>query len=375
MRASRVVQPDPHLTAARGDSLLASYRLRRLLAGPLIAIALMAVALTGGVLTPAAADTAPAMKRAVVLVSGTAATTPFTTPVQACTTGYSAGNTWAYLRDYLVQRGYQVFTAPASVGGVTVTDTKDAYAGPFGGCPTQLPASMTINAIGSVDQSGANLARFIKYLNTAYGITNVDVVGHSLGGLIGRAGIRELRLNDVPVTVMSYTTIGSPWDGTAVANLDPRTPTKGCDGEKACEGFVRSLLKIPGIQVITATLDSKNEPVWNQGQVGVLDGVPVTLVAGTYFTKRGKNPTRWPNDGVIERNSALAVRTPAADIPHRKCVAFALTHSISVSKVLGISEIRALTWNPQVGSTLVQAIDGASTALGTPDRVGCPKVS
>lgn len=348
-------------------------RIRARMSRALLATALSALLALGGSAAAHAADTPQPAKRAVVLVSGTAATTPFTTPTQACSTGYSAGNTWAFLRDYLVQRGYQVYTAPASIGGVKVTETKDPYAGPFSGCPAQLPSTMTINGIGAVDQSGANLARFIRYLNTQYGITSVDVVGHSLGGLIGRAGIREVKLNAVPVTVTSYTTLGSPWDGTVVANLDPSTPLKGCDGAKVCEGFITSLLAVPGIQMLIANLSVLNEPVWNQGQIGVLDGVPVTLIAGSYFTKKGGSASRWPNDGVIERISALATATPDAVIPHRTCAVFPLTHSIFVSKAVGIADAKALTWNPQVGARLAQAIDAAPTALSRANRVGCPK--
>lgn len=340
-----------------------------------VAVSVAALIAAGGLLAPAAAESGTPQTRAVVLVSGTAATTPFTTPTQACGTGYSAGNTWAYLRDFLTQRGYRVFTAPASIGGGTVQETKNPVAGPFADCPAQLPASMTINAIGAVDQSGANLGRFIAYLRSEYGITDVDVVGHSLGGLIGRAGLREAKLNGVPVRFTSYTTLGSPWASTLVANLDPRAPLKGCDGEPVCQGFIRSLLPIPGIQMLIANLSPANEPVWNRSQIGVLDGIPVTLMAGTYFTKKGGSPKRWPNDGVIERRSALATTTPDAVIPHRTCVAFPLTHSISVTKVLGIPDANALTWNPKVGEALAKALDRAPAALGQPNRTGCPKAS
>lgn len=312
-------------------------------------------------------------KHAIVLVSGTAATTPFTTPSQACGSGFSAGNTWAYLRDYLVDRGYPVYTAPASVGGSKVVETKDAYAGPFGDCPEQLPASMTINAVGSVDRSGASLSRFIKYLNTEYGVTRVDVVGHSLGGVIGRAGIREVRLNELPVTVTSYTTIGSPWDGTQIASLDSQDPLKGCDGAAICEGFVSDLLRVPGIAMLIATLNPEDEPIWNQSQVGVLDGIPVTLIAGTYFTKKDGSAKRWPNDGVIERTSALATKTPNSVIPHRTCFAFPMTHSLFISQAIDLPDSKALTWNPRVGATIAQAIDNAPTALLGPNRQGCPK--
>ena len=320
-----------------------------------------------------AVPAASAGTRAVVLVSGVAATTPFTTPTQACTTGYSAGNTWGYLRDYLVQRGYQVYTAPASVGGQTVAaSATDDYAGPYGDCPKQLPARMTSNAIGLVDQSGANVQRFVRYLHDRYGVTSVDIVGHSLGGLIGRAAIREIRFNHVPVRVRSYTTLGSPWDGAMLADpLVVGKPLSACDGLKVCEGFMEALLPVPGTQMLVTMMQAKNEPVWNSYQAGVLDGIPVTLVGGEYFTKPGGMKSKWPNDGAIQYRSALATETPDSVIPHRACFSFPLTHSISVSHAIGTADDTALTWNPGVGAVIANAIDTAGTALKQPNRVGC----
>jgi triacylglycerol lipase len=338
-----------------------------------VATVTVAVAISSFLLAQSAGATEPD-KRAVVLVSGTAATTPFTTPTQACTTGFSAGHTWTYVRAALTARGYQVFTAPASVGGAQVTETNSRSVGPFANCPAQLPASMTINAIGTVDQSGANLARFVTYLNTTFGITSVDIVGHSLGGLIGRSGIRELRLNHAPVTIRSYSTLGSPWDGTQVANVqDPKNPLAGCDGGKVCEGFLMAIAEVPGIEMLIANLSPKNEPVWNMSQVGVLDDIPVTLIGGSYFTNPKGNKKRWPNDGVIETSSALARQTPDSVIPHRRCVSFPLTHSLFVSTAITAPKATALTWNPKVVAALDTAFAGADSAMSGPNRVGCPK--
>jgi len=311
--------------------------------------------------------------RAVVLVSGVAATTPFTTPWSACTSGFSAGNTWAYLRDYLVARGYRVFTAPASVGGAKVVETADPYAGPFAGCPKQLPAEMTINAIGTVDRSASNVARFVKYLHDRYGVTSVDVIGHSLGGVIGRAAIREVRLNRLPVRVRSYSTLSSPWDGVMLADpIDPADPLSACDGLQICEVFLEALLPLPGIDMLVSNIDPKNLPTWNQAQIGALDGIPVTLVGGSYFTKPGGIVSKWPNDGAIQLRSSLATEAPDAVIPHRTCHAFPLTHSIYVSRGIGAADDTAITWNPAVGAVLTAAIDRAGTALKGPNRIGCP---
>lgn len=333
----------------------------------LVAMALLAL------LALAPGASAKSGTRAVVLVSGVAATTPFTTPTSACTSGYSAGNTWTYLRDYLVDRGYQVYTAPATVGGSKVVETTDTYAGPFAGCPQQLPAKMTINAIGSVDRSASNVARFIKHLHDRYGVTSVDVIGHSLGGIIGRAAIREVRFNGLPVRVRSYATLGSPWDGVMLADpINPAKPLSACDGLKVCEGFLESLLPIPGIDILVSNIAPKNMPSWNQGQIGALDNIPVTLVGGSYFTKPGGLKSKWPNDGAIQLRSALATEVPDAVLPHRACFSFPLTHSLFVSKDIGAADDTALTWNPAVGAVLTAEIDKAGTALKEPNRAGCP---
>ena len=338
--------------------------------------ALLAVLSTLAVASPALASGATAAKsgqRAVVLVSGTAATTPFTTPKSACRTGYSAGNTWAYLRDYLARRGYRVYTAPASLGGVKVTETKSEYDGPFGRCPKQLPAKMTINAIGPVDRSGSSLARFLRYLRSKYGVTKVDLVGHSLGGFIGRAGIREVRLNGPSIKFTSYSTLGSPWDGTFLANpRNPADPLSACDGFVVCESFITSLLSVPGIEMLIAMLKPSNTAVWNAAQAGVLNGIPVSMLAGTYFTRDGGAPDMWPNDGIAQVDSAWAQGMSNKLIPHRACYSWPLTHSLFISKELGMADDTSLTWSPKVGAQLRKIIDGAGSALKKPSRAGCP---
>ena len=62
------------------------------------------------------------MTHAVVLVSGGAAVTPFTTPDAAAASGLAAGNTMTALREHLLARGTTVFTAPARVGPGEVTN-------------------------------------------------------------------------------------------------------------------------------------------------------------------------------------------------------------------------------------------------------------
>ena len=235
---------------------------------------------------------------------------------------------------------------------------------------------MTSNATGPVDRSASSIARFIHHLHEQYGVTSADVVGHSLGGLIGRAAIREVRLNQVPVEIRSYTTLGSPWDGAMLADpTDPAQPLSACDGSPVCEGFLAPLTSVPGIAMLVATVAPSNAAVWNTNQIGVLDGIPVTMVAGTYFTKPGGMPSKWPNDGAIQEASALGTATPDSVLPHRSCHSTALTHSLFVSRAIGAPDDSAMTWNVDVAEIVADAIENADNALAQPNRVGCPSPS
>lgn len=40
---------------------------------------------------------------------------------------------------------------------------------------------------------------------------------------------------------------------------------------------------------------------WNPARAGYLDGIPVTLMAGTYFTADGGDPRMWPYGGATSR--------------------------------------------------------------------------
>ena len=62
-----------------------------------------------------------AMSRAVVIMSGGDAVSPFATPDAACGRGFAAGNTDTALREHLLDRGHQVFTAPARTAAASCT--------------------------------------------------------------------------------------------------------------------------------------------------------------------------------------------------------------------------------------------------------------
>jgi hypothetical protein len=96
------------------------------------------------------------------------------------------------------------------------------------------------------------------------------------------------------------------------------------------------------------------------------------MMAGTYFTKPGGSVRKWPNDGVIQRASALASATPDSVLPHRRCLQFPLTHSMFVSASIGTAPDTSLTGSPAVAATLASTIAAAGTALSDKNRSGCP---
>lgn len=334
---------------------------------------------TMAILTAGGAHAAPVQPapRAVVIVSGGAATSPFTTPGQACASGLAAGNTDTALRRDLLDHGYTVYTSPAMAGRGPVTD--QGGFGAFGDCPITLPEIMTVNSTGSIDTAGEHLARFLTYLHDTHGVNDVDLVGHSMGGLYSRAALRVLQSTDAPIRVRSLTTLGTPWQGSHLSDYANNiTPLSDCLGDEFCETAmtdmkttVEQLVSGSGREVNQAYLMGADG--WNEYQAGVLDGIPVVLIAGDRFTMPGvTNPTVWPNDGIVASWSALATDISDRVLPHRRCVTVDDTHSIFVSDLAGLPCDTGMTWDPRVLDTVRGAIDGADDALQAPHRQGCP---
>jgi pimeloyl-ACP methyl ester carboxylesterase len=314
---------------------------------------------------------------AVVIVSGGDATSPFTTPDQACVTGLAAGNTDTAIREFLLKQGYTVYTSPAMAGRGPVAPQTGF--GPFADCPITLPENMTVNSTGSIDTAGERLARFLTYLHTDKGVTDVDLIGHSMGGLYSRAAIRVLASTGSQIHIRSLITVGTPWQGSYLSDYaNNGVPLSDCLGDQLCEqgmkGFKAEVLRLmsgSGREVNQAYLTGVDG--WNQYQAGVLDKIPVVLIGGNKFTKDGKvNPAVWPNDGIVALQSALAKDVGDTVLPHRKCHTFDDTHSIYVSNLAKLAEQTALTWDPQVLDALRAAVEDAPKALETTNRDGCP---
>ncbi|CAN5232556.1 hypothetical protein BH11ACT4_BH11ACT4_11980 [soil metagenome] len=299
--------------------------------------------------------------RSVVIVSGGDAVSPFTTPTRGCTMGLAAGNTDTALREHLLMRGHSVFTSPAMNARGPVIEQLEGF-GPFGGMPFALPEHMTVNSTGDIDLAGEHLARFLGYLHTEFGVDTVDIVAHSMGGLFSRAAIRLLRLVDSPLRIRSLTTLGTPWQGAVVGDytigdVDTGVAVGDVFLERVMSEFKgrASTLPVGAAQQVTHRY-LMGDDGWNAFQAGALDGIPVTLIGGSYFEAAGGAERYWPHDGLVSVSSALAVDVPAAVLPNRSTFTFPRTHSIFISDAAGAEWGTAMTWDPEVLEVVHTAI-------------------
>ena len=347
-------------------------------------LSLVGLAMALGV-KPSMASTpafAPASKqsRAVVLVSGGATRTPFTTPTQACKDGdrfLAAGNTFTALRKFLLGKGKQVFTAPVMDNWGIVKEAPDDKVGPFTQCPLLLPESLTILSTGDWNAGGLRLARFLEHLQSRYGITDVDLVGHSNGGMWSRAAIKVLKDSNSPIKVRSLTTLSTPHTGS--------TPPRFYAGEiketacmkddfclKSVNGWKDLVKKADkGLSALNTVWYTSGPGGWNDAQGSALRGIPVTLMGGTYLQVAGGDPTLWPYDGTVPRYSAFALGVSPDVIPWRTCWQGPLLHWIGWADQLNLSRDRSITDNPAAMERVNQAIDEADISLKKPNRQGC----
>lgn len=308
----------------------------------------------------------PADSRAVVIVSGGGSVSPYTTPTQACSTeaGFlSAGNTDTALRDYLIEAGWAVFTAPANDDWGPVREPASDSFGPFKDAPIVLPDTMTMLTTGDIDNAGEKLHRFVTFLATNHGVREVDFIGHSNGGLYARSAIRLSSLTGAPYRVRSLITLGTPHCGSVPGRL---TLGELTEQDAMNDPFTMKLFELwpryavdmdKGLNVQDTEHYLMGPNGWNAAQGNVLAGIPVTLMAGTYFTAEGGNPTMWPYDGLVALHSAWAMDLPESTMPIRETWSGALTHSIFVSGALNADWQTALTWNSDALARVNQALD------------------
>jgi len=297
----------------------------------------------------------------VVLVSGGAAVTPYTTPSAGARQGQAAGNTMTALRARLLADGREVVTAPARIGvGEVREDT--GWEG-FGDVPEVLPAALTINAVGEIDAAGAKLAAFLDHLEAERDVSAFDLVGHSMGGLFSRAAIRARRGRAGAAPVRRLVTLGTPWTSSVLGDVVSGDLTvadaHGDSGTLAIMAevapYAAEYSEGAAAQVGQRYLAGPDG--WNARQRSVLDGIDVTLIAGTYFDAASEPELLWPHDGLVPRVSALANRVPAEVLPSAERAEFPDVHSIYFADRFGLPWERALTWDPAVLDLVAVSLD------------------
>ena len=301
--------------------------------------------------------------RAVVIVSGGAALSPFTTPDAIANQGMAAGSTDTYLRQGLLDAGFTVFTSPASMGGgPALEDT--GFSG-FSDPAVTLPAELTVNCVGPIDHAGQRLANFLEYVNETFGITTFDLIGHSMGGLFSRASIHELARRNSSFTIGSLATIGTPWQGSFAGDYSSGDVSiELADGDPVSEEILRQAKALfdeasegAGEQVTYAFLNGTNG--WNQRHVGMLDDIDVLLIGGDYLKRASGDPRMWPHDGLVSLSSALAQDISPAVLPRRQEATFDGVHSIYFADALDLTWDKGLTWDPAVLERLVGHLSSA----------------
>ena len=286
------------------------------------------------------------VRRAAVIVSGGGSTSPFTTPDAGCAVGMAAGNTDTALRAALLDAGILTFTAPVTVGG------GEAIADPgwsgFAEPPAVLPSDMTIDSVGDVEASAASLARFLNHLREEYGVSDIDIVAHSLGGVIARSAHMQMRSSGAPARIISLTSIGTPWLGSFVRHHDLESmpmPEPAASFAHSLMGHIRQ-----GGRLVA---QAAAPPLWSAGKEHGLDGLALTRIAGTYFTGEG-DP--YPHDGMASRASVFALDADPIVFPPASCHEVPDVHSISFARVMDLDWEHSVTWDPRVMDLVVAAI-------------------
>ena len=320
---------------------------RRIRSTSAISSLIVALLASVGMLTsPASAVSAPVdaasslkfgdatSKRAVVVIEGGGSSHPFTTPWDACD-----GGRIPYVQA-LVDAKLPVFTAPG------YTNHAESTWG-LTGCPLQPPVELQWNTSAYPTQAAQSVLGFLGYLRATYGYQTFDLVGYSYGGVISRATIAELKKTpksgkylpafsyaqqavDAGVKIPTLITLNTPHLGGPaydIANnpakyLVPVTQGWGRQIANAGTGL-RYFLDTDGagdIQFLTTAPHAKQNPKsWDAKQVGVLDDVALTLIAGDYCAETcgtSSSPAKTMNvprtDGTVPVYSQLMLPCPSA---------------------------------------------------------------
>ncbi len=334
--------------------------LRRASRGGLASLIVAAAIL--GTAGPASAASYP---DAIVLVSGVESSTPFSTPDPSC--AGQEGKAWSpEVAKTLRAQGFSVFTAP-----VTNKPVLPPSCNPDG---PDVGASETVDSNGDIDANGRALLAFLSFIEANYGVTSVQLVGHSDGGLWSRSAIAKADQAGLPIT--SLTTIGTPHTGSFLADVAVGASNFPCGDTLpdklrcATIGLIaKRVFKNIGQTAITQ-LSSPFLMGWN-AQQGI-GSCPVTLIAGTKVddTKDFPDASTYytPSDGLVGLASAFNQGVPALDgstIPAAPGLNVVTRTSFPDTHTPALGQPDELS-DPAVAAAVATAVGAGSTAPCAP---------
>ena len=172
-----------------------------------------------------------------------------------------------------------------------------------------------------------HLARFLDRLHRQ-GVQEVDLVGHSMGGLYARAAIRALAEIGSPVKVRSLIAIGTPWQGLYLADhADGTVPLDDCLGDAMCESQMTGYARDIAAAFASGSARELSQAylmgigAGTSGRPVRIADIPVVLIAG----KPVHQARRGQPGGVAQRRDRRCAAALAATSRTRSCPA-ALLH-------------------------------------------------
>jgi triacylglycerol lipase len=167
-----------------------------------------------------------------------------------------------------------------------------------------VPEPPSLNTAGSIAERAADLKRYLNNRSEVEG-QKIHLIAHSMGGLDARFMISKLDMAD---RILSLTTIGTPHQGSPIADLVGVAAPPGFDQIVQSAG-----IDIKGIADLTTTACARfNQEILDSPKVRYLSiassfepprvfGVPVGVLALTHDIVRNKE---GENDGVVSVESA-----------------------------------------------------------------------
>ncbi|HEY8582348.1 MAG TPA: hypothetical protein VIL49_05350, partial [Capillimicrobium sp.] len=235
-----------------------------------------------------------------------------------------------------------------------------------------------IDSNGELDANGAALASFLGFLQANYGVSSVQLVGHSDGGLWSRSAITQLPAT-AGVTVQSLTTLATPHTGSFGADLAETLTNGQCDfsddlEEVLCDAAliaVNAAFDDVGATTVRE-LSSTFLEGWNPQQA---IGCPVAVMGGTYVDIPLIDLEYYnPNDGIVGEASALnqtALGITLSEIPAAGFTPIGnQTFPVVHSSVLTFLSPNTMLNQADISADVVAAVQAG--AAGAPCSTGTP---